>query len=71
MISVPRSEIEKDNEALQERIDGVEKRLDTMDKRIKCELVSASDAFGTMVLTIRPPAALIGSINIVHTSWAP
>ena len=31
---VPRSEIDKDNRAIHERIDGVEKRLNMMDKRI-------------------------------------
>lgn len=48
---VPRSEIEKDNRALHERIDGVEKHLDTMDKRIWGALVSAVGAFGTVILT--------------------
>jgi len=48
---VPRSEIEKDNRALHERIDGVEKRLDTMDKRDWGAVVSALGAFGTVILT--------------------
>jgi len=48
---VPRSEIEKDNRALQERIDGVEKRLDTMEKRVWGAVAGAVSALGSVVLT--------------------
>ncbi|MBE7201827.1 MAG: hypothetical protein INR70_29045 [Parafilimonas terrae] len=48
---VPRSEIDKDNRALHERIDGVEKRLDTMDKRVWGAVAGAVTAFGTVILT--------------------
>ena len=48
---VPRSEIEKDNRALHERVDAVEERLDTMEKRVWGALVSAVGAFGTVILT--------------------
>lgn len=48
---VPRSEIDKDNKTIHERIDGVEKRLDTMDKRIWTALFSAVGAFGSVILT--------------------
>ena len=48
---VPRSEIDKDNRALHERIDGVERRLDTMDKRVWGAVAGAVTAFGTVILT--------------------
>lgn len=48
---VPRSEIDKDNRAIHERIDAVEGRLDTMDKRIWTALFSAVGAFGSVILT--------------------
>ncbi|WP_457104347.1 hypothetical protein [Methylobacterium sp. P5_C11] len=52
---VPRSEIEKDNRAIHERIDAVEerfeKRFDTMDKRVWSALAGAVGAFGTVILT--------------------
>ncbi|MCJ2015224.1 hypothetical protein [Methylobacterium sp. J-076] len=48
---VPRSEIEKDNRSLHERIDGVEKRLDTMDKRIWGAVAGAVGALGSVVMT--------------------
>jgi len=48
---VPRSEIEKDNRAIHERIDGVEKRLDTMDKRVWGAVVGAVGTFGMVILT--------------------
>ncbi|MFB0490173.1 hypothetical protein ABIE45_002759 [Methylobacterium sp. OAE515] len=48
---VPRSEIEKDNRAIHERIDGVEKRMDTMDKRVWGAVVGAVGTFGMVILT--------------------
>ena len=48
---VPRSEIDKDNRAIHERIDGVEKRLDTMDKRVWGAVAGAVTAFGSVILT--------------------
>lgn len=52
---VPRSEIDKDNKAIHERIDAVEgrfeKRLDTMDKRVWGALAGAVTAFGSVILT--------------------
>ena len=48
---VPRSEIDKDNKAIHERIDNVEKRLDTMDKRIWGAVTAAAGALGSVVLT--------------------
>ena len=48
---VPRSEIEKDNRALHERINAAEKRLGTMEKRVWDTVASAVSAFGSVVLT--------------------
>ncbi|WP_426215985.1 hypothetical protein [Methylobacterium sp. NFXW15] len=48
---VPRSEIEKDNKALSERIDAAEKRLDTMEKRVWEAVAGAVSAFGSVVLS--------------------
>ncbi|MEL6060304.1 MULTISPECIES: hypothetical protein [unclassified Methylobacterium] len=45
---VPRSEIDKDDEAIHERIEGVERRLGTIDKRV---WGAPASAFGTVVLT--------------------
>lgn len=48
---VPRSEIEKDTKALHDRIDAVEERIGTMDKRAWGALIGAVGAFGTVILT--------------------
>ena len=54
---VPRSEIDKDNKAIHERIDSVEKRLDTMDKRVWGAVAGAVTAFGTVIL---------GKVGLLH-----
>lgn len=48
---VPRSEIDKDNKALHGRIDDLEKRVSTMDKRAWGALTAAVGAFGSVILT--------------------
>lgn len=48
---VPRSEIEKDNKALHERIDATERRLDTMEKRVWGAVAGAVSALGSVVLS--------------------
>lgn len=48
---VPRSEIDKDNKAIHERIDAVAKRISTMDGRIWAAVIGAVGAFGAVILS--------------------
>jgi hypothetical protein len=48
---VPRSEIDKDNRAIHERIDALNERIGTMDKRVWGAVIGALGTFGSVLLT--------------------